>query len=697
METLEVIRTIDGLNALLTYLEGKEFIAFDTETTGLTKDDEIIGYSVAAEVDKAFYVINSEWKDGKLQYTEVADSAEIFMYALQGKSLIMHNAVFDCNMVRARYGIDLMPYVHTDTLILAHLLDENRHCGLKELGIAIYGEDVAQEQKEMKASIVANGGQMTKACYELYKADADLIAKYGAKDAILTLKLFYEFVPKLYEEGLDKFFYEDESMPLLRGPTYDLNTTGLRIDPDKLTVLRQQLEADCLEALSFINKEIYPYVKEQYPGTSKKNTFNIGSTQQLSWLLFGQYGREFSTLTDEGKVVCKFLCGKLPYTLSAKRDFIQACLDNAGRAYAPGAVNKKTGKTSKPKTIAAPWKYLKADKATLAKYADKYKWVAKFLEYNKNKKLLSTYVDGIGEKMRYNIIRPGFKQHGTTSGRYSSQSPNFQNLPREDKRVKACIVSRPGKVFVGADQSQLEPRCFASVSQDPTLMNCFESGDDFYSVIGAPIFNKTDCELVKDHPNSFAKKYPKLRDMAKVIALATPYGRLANHQAQALGCSEEEAQQMLDDYFDRYPNVKKMMLDSHEQAKTEGRVYNIFGRPRRIPNAMNIPRIYGKNTRHKDLPYEARGLLNLAMNHRVQSTAASIMNRAAIAVWKELQQFKGAHIVLQVHDELVLECLEQDATKVAEILQRCMEESVVLPGVKLEAKPVIAKSLADLK
>ncbi len=140
-----------------------------------------------------------------------------------------------------------------------------------------------------------------------------------------------------------------------------------------------------------------------------------------------------------------------------------------------------------------------------------------------------------------------------------------------------------------------------------------------------------------------------------------------------------------------------MMLDLHEQAKSKGVVYSLFGRPRRIPEAMSIPKIYGRSP-HSELPYAARNLLNLAMNHPVQSSGASIMNRSAIAIHKALKDATiDATLVLQVHDEVVLECNEEDAEAVAAIMQYCMENTVNLNGVKLEAKPVIAKDLAGLK
>jgi len=603
----------------------------------------------------------------------------------------MHNAIFDCAMVANNYKINIIEYLHTDTMILGHLLDENRSNGLKELATSIFGEESKAEQVAMKASVTANGGQLTKDHYELYKADADLLGNYGAKDAILTIKLFYVFMDQLYEQKLDDFFFT-ESMPLLKGPTYDLNTVGLKVDMQQLEKVKGQLEAECLEAQAFIYAETDNLTKDKY----KK--FNPNSSEQLAWLLYAKLGNDFNTLTDAGREICKFLGLKLPYNAKARREFLKECIENKGRIYKDEEFNPKTKKIVKAKKIADPWKYTSTDAKSLKLLADKYKWVEKLLELNKNKKLLSTYVIGIQERVRYGIIHPSFLQHGTTSGRYSSRNPNFQNLPRKDKRIKSCIIARPGKMFVGADYAQLEPRVFASLSGDENLMNCFKEGKDFYSVVGAPVFDKTHLSLIKDQENSFATKFPNLRDKAKVIALATPYGRTASFTASEMGVRRDEAQDMMDKYFQAYPKVELMMLTSHEIAKADGVVYNLYGRPRRIPEAKNITKIYG-HTAHSELPYEARTLLNLAMNHRIQSTGASIVNRACIRLSHLIKEAKleGCYIVMQVHDEVILECKTEDAEFVSILLKECMEKTVTLPGVDLVAEPKVSSNLADLK
>src|ERR1700677_2435570 len=532
---LIVIDTLKGLKALGEYLYDFEYIAYDCETTGLTQRHEVIGFSVCAEESKAFYVILHKFDDQLKPIIEEGyqEEAKRLIQYLKSFKLIMHNGVFDCMMAEAYFKVRLIDSLHTDTMILAHLLDENRRIGLKELGASMYGEDSTEEAKLMKASVAANGGTLTKDAYEMYKADSHLMGRYGAKDAWLTYKLFLDLVPELYEQGLEDFFYKDESMPLLRGPTYELNTTGLQVDTKGLTQLKKTLEAECLEAKDFIYQEIAVHIKQKYPGTAKKNTFNIGSSGQLSWLLFGQLGLEVNTLTKAGKNLAKEL-GIKAYPPSGKRQFISQVLGIEGTVWKLGALIN--GKKKAAKKYPAPWKFLAVDKLTLKKFAPRIKWVEKLLEYQRKTKLLNTYVKGIEDRTNYGIIQPSFLQHGTTSGRYSSRNINFQNLPRDDKRIKDIIVSRSGKTFIGADYSQLEPRVFAYFSKDARLLLSFSNGTDFYSTIGMEVYQKSDCMPQKDgSPLAFGIKYKQLRDWSKTIALATTYGATARQLAPTTG------------------------------------------------------------------------------------------------------------------------------------------------------------------
>lgn len=703
MEQLHLINTIPEFEAMLCALldQNKDdaFVAFDTETTGVEKDSEIVGMSVAWGLEEAYYVVLSHWDaENKIliRNQELWDVASALPTALLDYRLVMHNAIFDCEKVRRTWGIELIQNVHTDTQELWHLLDEENSCALKEISGRLLGVSATAEQQAMKASVMERGGiwqDKKGGIKEMYKADPSLLGYYGAKDVILTLNIFYIGAERLFDQGLDKFFYEEESMPLLRTGTYQMNTAGLKVDLPKIKQLQSDLEYECGRLTVEIQDEIAKHTKEMYPKGfgKKKGEFNMGSSSQLAWLLFIKLDNVFGTLTDGGRKIAQQYIGKVPYNIGEKKEFVRTLT-----------------KLNNPKF--APQKFMQVNKDTLMPFAVKYEWVRKLLYLKAADKLLNTYAIGIQDKVRYGVVYPSFLQHGTTSGRYSSSKPNFQNLPRKDKRIKSCIMARPGMAFVGADYSQLEPRVFASRSQDQNLMASFARGEDFYAVIGVPVFKKFECSLIKEGPTSFDKLYPRLRDDTKQFALASPYGTTANQQCKKLkgedgkGLTKQEAQALIDAYFEEYPSVLKMMHDRHNEAVTNGVVYSLYGRPRRIPGAVRIPKIYGPRWKHGDLPYQARTLLNLAVNHSIQSSGASIVNRAAVAFCNTVaeraktdERWAKVRLVLQVHDELVAECPIEIAEKVVQVLKFAMEETTILPGVKLVAEPKIAYNLADLK
>lgn len=698
MTRLNTVETAEQVRSLTRLMQEQEYIAYDTETTGLTNSDSIIGLSVCANENEAHYIIIKKWADGGWapQAEGIDEAIKGLLEILATKKLIMHNSLFDCRMTENCYKINLMPALHTDTMILAHLLDENRRVGLKDLARQYFGEDSTAEQAEMKKSALDNGAKLTKKEYEMYKADAHIMAKYGAKDALLTYNLCVELVLELRKQNLYDFFYKEESMPLLKSATYDMNMTGLKVDQQAITQLKATLEAECAAAMEFILSEVNSKVKHKYPGTNKRNHFNIGSSQQLAWLIYGVYGLDFSKLTDEGKKVATHLgFQRQPYRIGDKRDFISKCQQSLDEVYHPEAI--VNGKVVKAKKIKSVWTYTACDKTDLKRLAPRYDWIARLQEYQKKKKLLSTYVSGIMTRTQYGVIYPSFLQHGTTSGRYSSRDPNFQNLPREDKSIKKCIVARPGKVFVGADYSQLEPRLFAFYSNDDRLLKAFDGSTDFYSVIGMEVYGVYDCTPHKEgSKEAFGIKYPEYRHSTKQIALAVTYGASAYRLTSYTGKSVEATQEDIDRYFESFPKVKDMMNEAHKLIKTNGYVTNHFGRPRRLPEALNIEKFY-PNAEHDQLPYEMRTILNLAVNHRIQSTAASIVNRSAIRFYEYLKQADiRCKIVMQVHDSLIAECDEADAEDVAILLQAAMETTVDLKTINLEAVPKIGNSLGEV-
>ena len=765
-DNLKLITSPEYVRALRSQVGSHHYIAVDTETTGVDRDAEIVGMSIAYTDNKtlkdvAYYIVLAEWNKASqklIRHEAVKKETDELVKILKEKHLIMHNMVFDCRIINDAFGTQLKNAVHHDTMIAAHLVDENGPKGLKDLGALILGEGATDEQQKMKQSVIDNGGvwELKKGGNkEMYKADPKLLGYYGAKDALMTLQLFYYMDVKLEEEGLTDFFYKDESMPLLRTATYDMNTVGLRVDVAKL----KKLKEECEHTIASLKEEI----EEELEGYRKYNPdISLRSPNTIAWLLFIHLGQMFRSLTDTGKKVAKDVIGRVPYSDKDKRGFInsikhererlekQRDTDNLRlkprlkeveqelkqhktliRKIVKGgsevtaehnitlvaltsekdSIKKRMTKLDSQIKGMRAEKYIQIDKTTLQDLAHKYIWIEKYLKLKKEEKILSTYMEGILEKTEYGVLQPRFNQTGTDSGRYSSSNPNCQNLPRDDKRIKSCFIPRPGKSFVGADQSQIEVRVFASISKDTALLDSFASGKDFYSVIGMRLFNKTDCTPYKEGEDSFAVKYKAERQTAKQVCLATAYGTTAFQQSTILKHSngqrmtQDECQLIIDTYLEEFSGVKAMIEESHEMVKRLGYVKSLYGRIRRIPEGLVVGRMF-KGFKHSQLASEHRSPLNLSMNFRVQSTAASIINRGAIRFYnlkEEMKRITGdkkwddVFILFNVHDELIVECPDELVEDTKTILQNAMETAITLPGVSLQAIPTVAKSVAELK
>ena len=236
------------LKLLHQHILDSEIIAVDTETTGLNpRKDKIVGWSISGDEGVGFYLPTLVWnfdKDKLELQTIMGESTEVIsknlLKLLKGKKLVFHNASFDVQFIKNYYGIDLLPDVWVDTGLLVHTVYEEGAFGYgnpfglksiaimnqKELGLDV--EKAAnEEQVELKGSIKKNGGQTTKLLFEIYKADLDILSKYASADTDLTLRICNLYLKKLKEEGLEKFFFEDEVMPIYREVTVPMEAYGV--------------------------------------------------------------------------------------------------------------------------------------------------------------------------------------------------------------------------------------------------------------------------------------------------------------------------------------------------------------------------------------------------------------------------------------------------------------------------------------
>jgi DNA polymerase-1 len=296
----------------------------------------------------------------------------------------------------------------------------------------------------------------------------------------------------------------------------------------------------------------------------------------------------------------------------------------------------------------------------LEKLSEDYDIVKKILEYRQYSKLKSTYADGLYDFIKEDgRIHCSFNQTVTATGRLSCTDPNLQNIPIRTelgRLIRKNFVPKEGCVFLDADYSQIELRVLAHLSKDKTLIDAFLSGADIHQTTASKVFNVPFDEVTKDQRRS-----------AKAVNFGIVYGISAFGLSEDIGISRSEASKFIDKYFETYKDVKKYVDSLVEGAKDKGYVSTLYGRRRYIkeldsPN-FNI-RQFGER---------------VAMNTPVQGTAADIIKISMINVNNRLKaETKGSRLLLQIHDELLIEAPEYEKELAAKILKEEMENAAHL-------------------
>ena len=283
------------------------------------------------------------------------------------------------------------------------------------------------------------------------------------------------------------------------------------------------------------------------------------------------------------------------------------------------------------------------------------------LEYRELSKLQSTYVDVLPQRVNLSTgrIHTSFSQTGAATGRLSSAEPNLQNIPVRTPRgeeIRRCFVPAPGHRFVVADYSQIELRLLAHLSRDPQFIEAFGRGGDIHCETASVIFD-VPVDAVK----------PEMRAQAKTINFATIYGQGPFSLARQLGISKEEARAFIDLYFERFAGVRDFLDRSISMAKDLGYAETLFGRRRYIPEL-------------KDRNFNVRAFgERVAMNSPLQGSAADLIKRAMIGVRSALAARRlESSVLLQVHDELVVESPNGEAADVAQLVKSEMEGAAEL-------------------
>jgi DNA polymerase-1 len=292
----------------------------------------------------------------------------------------------------------------------------------------------------------------------------------------------------------------------------------------------------------------------------------------------------------------------------------------------------------------------------LEELASKYELPRLIIEYRELAKLKSTYVDALPKLInpRTGRLHTTLNQAVAATGRLSSTNPNLQNIPIRSemgRRIRAAFVPSPGYVLMSADYSQIELRIFAHITGDPAMTAAFNSGEDIHASTARAVFGAKS-----------KKEESEFRRVAKIVNFAIAYDIGPFGLAQRTGLSRAEARATIENYYNTYTGVRRYMEETPGQVRRNGVVRTIFGRIRPIPDIGN---------RNHNLRARAE---REAINAPIQGTAADLVKMAMVRVYKRLRQENlGARMILQVHDELLLEVPEQEVERTSEIVRTEME------------------------
>ncbi len=485
---------------------------------------------------------------------------------------------------------------------------------------------------------------------------------------------------------LRQFFYEGEVMPLLKEVTIPMMEAGVKLDLNKLNFTLENISKDILLLEYGIQEAIKPHLE-----------------LFTTWFLNKDYPLQTAT-------------GKVPaWQKKHNTQYNAWCFDNP-TSYMFNLQSKHHLKklffdTLNLKPLSkTPTGLPQVDEEFMESVTSTLPWVSKLIEYNKLNKIKSTYLERFLNEQEDGYFYPSFMQHRTVSGRYAG---DLQQLPRPrlgdslvDKYtsiIRELIIAPEGSKLISADYEQLEPRVFAHTSGDSGLSGIFARGEDFYT------------EIAKSTEGITGEISKEQRQKAKSYAIGIAYGMTGYKLKFELGCTDEEADALVEKYLTAFPELRRWMNASKEKATSTGIIRASSGRLRRLPRAKAIYAKYGPVIRdslqlwktYHDSPavyaqvkqdYKTfKNECNNAINFQVQGYAAGIVNRAAIAINRKLKSEQlQSKLIMQIHDELVYIVPEQELEQVSAIIKLIMETHTKL-SVPLLTTPQIGNNFRECK
>ena len=372
-------------------------------------------------------------------------------------------------------------------------------------------------------------------------------------------------------------------------------------------------------------------------------------------------GKKYTARAEEIKEQIYSLVGQSNFNLNSPQQLGKVLFETLGLK--PG---KKTARG------------YSTDADTLEAIADEHPCIPLILEYRSLVKFNSTYIVALLNKADSSCrVHTSFDQTGTATGRISSLEPNLQNIPvRTDlgREIRKAFIVRPGYLLVDADYSQIELRLLAHMSQDAAMQDAFNKNQDIHTRTAAEVYG-VDMEHVT----------PAMRSAAKAVNFGIVYGISGFGLAKNIGVSRKEATDFINRYFERYPGVKAFMDNAKEIGKEKSYAQTLMGR-RRMLNELQSPNAVVRGFGER-----------VAMNMPVQGTAADIIKAAMVQVHQRLKnEYPDARLILQVHDELLIEAPKNQAQSIADMLKETMERVAEL-SVPLISEVKIGESWFETK
>jgi DNA polymerase I-like protein with 3'-5' exonuclease and polymerase domains len=759
-----LVDNLDKLKAMISEIKSSDLIAFDTETNSLNpRKGKIIGFSISTQPGTGYYLPTMIFKDGELIDNSIEgkschEIAQKSINLLIGKKLVFHNGSFDCRFVKAFYGIDLVPSMYVDTVLLVHTVKEEgagfgsgSPFGLKSIAKMIQKEiglDIEaaanEEQIELKQSIKANGGQITKENYEIWKADIEILGTYAAADTDLTLRIYNHFMEVLKSEDLEQFFFEDEVMPLYREVTIPMEEKGVKLDMNLIRTAKQDIQIEMKSKADAIIKALLSDSRVQqwviykaidtYP-PNNKGTFAQRLVEELNLDIpksekSGKYSITQANVSRLAESAAKKFLLSGDKDLLEEDTIIKICVklwkeDNDGKFFniqsrdhlgeiAFGVLGiKPLSSTAKGKA--------QFDDNFIESIMEKHEWAKNLQIYNRLLKISSTYIDRFLEGEEDGRYYFYYKQHGTVSGRYGSDAQQLPKVKEEgdddpivlkyNNLVRAFFIPDEHNIFIDCDYESLEPHVFAHVSGDDGLKDIFRNNWDFYSTIAIKTEKLNQYSPDKKADNYLRKLAPAVRNKAKAYSLGIPYGMGAYALGKNINVATKEAQKLVDGYLNGFPELKNWMKRSENDARQLGYVKTQVGRIRHLPKVKQIFDALGDamldwNTKRQlEYEYGKEKILNLsrdfinglnnAKNVQIQGLSASIVNRAALAINRELinRGIRG-WVCAQIHDQIIVEVDHDHDKECAQLVKDLMENTTKL-SIALKAPPEIAINFRD--